>query len=133
MTLCVGLSVPLCVGLSVPLCETVRLPVPLSVPLRLLVGVPLTVGVALGEALGAHLRLRTTLLLKSAMKMSPLPSTATPRGALKEGEKPLAAPAAPVPASVVTAPPGYVTHLMRWLFASTTTSAPLAAGEKAAW
>jgi hypothetical protein len=57
--------------------------------------------------------------------MRPVASTAIPRGPLKEEEKPTVAPAAPVPASVITKPEGYATRRMRWFSESPTTMAPL--------
>jgi hypothetical protein len=70
---------------------------------------------------------RTRKLASSATSTAPLGSTATPSGEEKAAAVPMASAnaAAPLPASVVTTPPG-VTARTRWLAASATTALPLA-------
>ena len=64
-------------------------------------------------------------LLVSATYTFPAESTATPRGALNEATVllPVANPADPLPANVVTTPPGVI-FLMRWLLVSATYTFP---------
>jgi len=72
--------------------------------------------------------LRTRWLLESAMIRLPLGSTATAKGELSwaavAGPPSPPKPATPVPATVVTVPPG-LTRLMRWLSASARKRLPL--------
>ena len=64
---------------------------------------------------------------ESATTMAPLEGiTATPKGKLKPAAAPVpSSDEVPLPASVVTPPPGYVTSLMRLLPESPTTLTPL--------
>ena len=75
----------------------------------------------------ADVTFRMRLLLWSATKIFPLASTVTPVGALNCAAAPVpsANPAVPLPASVVTTPPGVI-FLMRLLISSATKTFPLA-------